>query len=400
MIATITQGKARGTVSAPPSKSVAHRALLCGALSSGSQVIGIADSEDMAATIGCLEALGANVQRKENTVRLGGLDVFALRSNATLSCRESGSTLRFLLPLCMLCGRPITLTGSRRLLERPLGIYREIAEKQGVSWEQTDSSLTVCGTLQSGAYAVPGDVSSQFITGLLYALPLLEGDSTLEITGNFESASYIDLTLAVLADFGIRIVREGRIFHIPGKQKPTGREYTVEADCSNAAFLEALNLLGGQVQVQGLSSDTVQGDRVYQAMYRLLEEGVKEFDLSDCPDLGPVMFALAAAKGGGVFTGTARLRLKESDRGLAMAEELSKFGITVTVEENRVVVQPGVLKTPQQPLDGHNDHRIVMSLALLCTLTGGSIQGAEAVNKSFPDFFQKLRHLQIGVSER
>lgn len=400
MIVKIAPATAKGMVAAPPSKSMAHRALLCGALSDGSTVSGVALSKDIAATAGCLQALGASVQWQEDTVRLGGLDPFAAADNGPLFCNESGSTLRFMLPLCMLAGKPIKLTGSQRLFQRPLGIYEQIARQQNISWQQTQNSVTVCGKLQSGAYVVPGDVSSQFITGLLYALPLLERDSTLEVTGNFESASYIDLTLAALTDFGIRIFREGRVFCIPGNQKPQPREYTVEADCSNAAFLDALNLLGGQVQVTGLSPDTLQGDRVYQTMYRQLEKGNRQFDLSDCPDLGPVMFALAAAKGGATFTGTARLRIKESDRAAAMAAELCKFGVAVAVEENTVVVQPGVLKKPEQSLWGHNDHRIVMSLALLCTLTGGTIEGAEAVGKSFPDFFEKLRALQIEVTEQ
>lgn len=399
MITTITPGKAQGRVCAPPSKSIAHRALLCGALTGGSIVNAVADSEDMAATIGCLQALGATVVRSGSCVRLGGLDVFAPPEEVRLFCNESGSTLRFLLPLCMLSGKPITLTGSKRLFQRPLEIYERIARRQGICWQQSEDALTVCGRLQSGAYTVPGDVSSQFITGLLYALPLLEQDSTLEVTGRFESASYIDLTLAVLADFGIRIAREGRLFRIPGNQKLQAREYTVEADCSNAAFLDGLNFLGGQVQLDGLNPDTLQGDWVYRQMFSQLKAGVRQFDLSDCPDLGPVMFALAATMGGARFTGTARLRLKESDRAVAMAKELAKFGIPVSVEENCVVVQPGVLKEPTQPLYGHNDHRIVMSLALLCTLTGGTIQGAEAVNKSFPDFFEKIKSLQIGVKE-
>lgn len=400
MTATIQPGKARGTVAAPPSKSMAHRALLCGALSGEGEIFGISRSADMEATLGCLEGMGAKVEKQGGGVRLGGLDVANVPENATLDCKESGSTLRFLLPLCMLCGKTVTLTGSRRLFERPLGIYAEIAKSQGIFWQQAEDRVTVRGKLRAGDYKVPGDVSSQFITGLLYALPLLEQDSTLEITGNFESASYIDLTVQVLGEFGISVLREGRVFRIPGKQRPISREYTVEGDCSNAAFLEGLNLLDGQVQVTGLCPDTLQGDRVYQQMYPQLEKGEKVFDLSDCPDLAPVLFALAAAKGGATFTGTSRLRLKESDRAAAMAEELGKFGIAVTVEENRVTVLPGVLQRPVQTLSGHNDHRIVMALALLCTVTGGSIEDAQAVSKSFPDFFEKLRQLQIGVTEK
>lgn len=399
MMVKIAPSVAKGQVSAPFSKSIAHRALLCGALSAGSTVRGVAESKDMQATIGCLRALGAAVEQGGDVVCVGNWDPYATPENAKLFCDESGSTLRFLIPLCMLSGKPVTLLGSQRLFQRPLGVYEKIAEQQGILWRQTENSITVCGKLQSGAYQVPGDISSQFITGLLYALPLLEGDSTLEITGNFESASYVDLTLAVLAEFGISICRNGRMFHIPGGQKPKARAYTVEADCSNAAFLDAFNLLGGQVQVDGIAPDTLQGDRVYQSMYRQLEEGTGQFDLSDCPDLGPVMFALASVKGGATFTGTARLRIKESDRATVMAEELKKFGIDVFVEENSVVVKSGELTPPTEPLSGHNDHRIVMSLALLCSLTGGEIRGAEAVNKSFPDFFEKLRSLQVGVTE-
>lgn len=399
MIVKIATSVAKGWVAAPPSKSMAHRALLCGALSAGSAVRGVSESKDMQATIGCLQALGAAVEQEGDVVRLGKWDPFVAPKEARLFCDESGSTLRFLIPLCMLSGKPVTLWGSQRLFQRPLGIYEQIAKQQGIDWRQTESSVTVCGKLQSGAYQVAGDISSQFITGLLYALPLLEGDSSLEITGNFESASYVDLTLAVLADFGVSISREGRMFHIPGGQKPKALDCSVEADCSNAAFLDAFNFLGGQVQVEGMFPDTLQGDRVYQTMYRQLEGGTRQFDLSDCPDLGPVMFALAAAKGGATFTGTARLRIKESDRATAMAQELKKFGIEVVIEENSVTVKQGVLQAPAEPLSGHNDHRIVMSLALLCSLTGGTIQGAEAVNKSFPSFFEKLRSLQVGVTE-
>ena len=398
MTVKIAPSTAYGKVTAPPSKSMAHRALLCGALSDGSTIKNLAYSKDIEATIGCLRALGARVEQTGDTIRLGGLNPFSLPDSTTLFCNESGSTLRFLIPLCMLSGKAVTLTGSQRLFQRPLSVYKDIARQQNITWQQTDDSIAICGKLRSGDYQVPGNISSQFLTGLMYALPLLEGDSTLEVTGTFESASYIDLTLAALSSFGIHIRQEGHTFYIPGKQRATLCNYTVEGDYSNAAFLDAFNLLGGQVQIDGLSPDSMQGDRVYQTMYNQLENGIRQFDLSDCPDLGPVMFAAAAAKGGATFTGTARLQIKESDRGAAMAEELAKFGISVTVEENAVVVHPGALQTPSEPLCGHNDHRIVMSLALLCSRTGGIIQGAEAVSKSYPDFFDKLRSLQVGVT--
>ena len=397
MNVTITPSRAIGAVQAPPSKSMGHRALLCGALSSGSLIRNLSYSKDIEATLSCLEAMGAQVERIGNDVKIGGLDLARIPEGAVLPCNESGSTLRFFTPLCMLSGKTATLEGSGRLFQRPMTVYEEIAQKQNITWQLGDNSLTVSGKLQSGDYRVRGDVSSQFITGLLYTLPLLAGDSTLTVVGNFESASYIDLTLSALADFGVQIRRDGPVFYIPGSQVFQSREYTVEGDCSNAAFLEALNLLGGRVEVTGLKPDTLQGDRVYTQMFPSLGDGTPLFDLSDCPDLGPVMFAMAAAKGGATFTGVSRLRIKESDRIAAMAQELAKFGILVTSDENTATVHPGTLQTPTEALYGHNDHRIVMSMALLCTLTGGTITDAQAVTKSFPDFFQQLQKLHIGV---
>lgn len=390
---------AAGEVAAPPSKSMAHRALLCAALSEGSTVCGLAYSQDILATIQCLRALGAAVEQNGDTVRLGDLRPFDTPDDVCLDCNESGSTLRFLLPLCMLSGRVVTLTGSQRLFERPLSVYESIAREQGGLFEKVGNRLRVCGGLRAGTYRVPGNISSQFITGLLYALPLLPGDSCLEIIGGLESGSYVDLTLAALKEFGISIHRDGSVFHIPGEQKFDCCAYTVEGDCSNAAFLDALNVVGGAVRVTGLAKDTLQGDRVYRTMYESLLGGGRRFDLTDCPDLGPIMFALAAATGGAEFTGTARLSIKESDRCAAMAMELAKYGITMQVGQNTVSVQEGTLQTPAVPLCGHNDHRIVMALAVLCTITGGIIEGAEAVRKSFPDFFDVLKSLQIGLTE-
>ena len=174
-------------------------------------------------------------------------------------------------------------------------------------------------------------------------------------------------------------------------------EYTVEGDYSNAAFLDAFNLLGGEVQVIGLSETSVQGDKVYKEMFEQLSGGTKEFDLSDCPDLAPIMFALSAVKGGARFTGTARLKIKESDRAEAMKQELKKFGIDLKIKENEVIVEKGAINPPTEILCGHNDHRIVMALSLLCSMVGGTIAGAEAVNKSFPDFFDKIKALKVDV---
>lgn len=398
MTVTVKKGRAEGFVTAPPSKSDAHRALISAALSGGCTVKNLAFSKDIEATVTCLHKMGAGVKPAEEGLYIGGLNPENVNNDEVLDCFESGSTLRFLLPLCMLSGKRCILTGSERLLSRPLSVYEDICRRDGIEFSNDGRRITVCGRLAGGDYEVPGDISSQFITGLLFALPLCGRDSRLTVQGRFESASYVDITLNVLARFGVSVTRTGNCFYIPGGQRFTGTEYTVEGDCSNAAFLDGFNLLGGNVTVGGLREETLQGDMVYREMFRRLRcEENPCFDLSDCPDLGPVMFALAAARGGARFVGTRRLKIKESDRGECMRRELAKFGITVIVGENEITVKKGELSAPEVPLCGHNDHRIVMALCLLCTLTGGRVEGAEAVSKSFPDFFKKLQSLKIGI---
>lgn len=399
MTVTVKPSCAFGIVSAPPSKSMAHRALICGALSDKSVITNIVFSKDITATLNCLKSLGAKVEISGNTVTIGGLKIDAIPDNAVLDSNESGSTLRFLIPLCMASKKTITLKGAKRLFERPLDIYENIAKKQNILFQKSENSLTVCGGLSSGEYSIAGNVSSQFISGLLFLLPLLKGDSTLTVTGDFESASYIDLTLQVLEEFGVYIKREYNTFHIKGNSEYKSKNYTVEGDCSNAAFLEAFNYLSGNVTVEGLNKNTLQGDRVYKEIFEGLKNGKKHFDLSDCPDLAPVVFALSCIFGGAEFTGTKRLKIKESDRAEAMKQELSKFGIEVLVYDNSVIVKCGELKTPTKVLNSHNDHRIAMALTLLLTVTGGSINGAESIAKSFPDFFKIISQIGIDLNE-
>ena len=389
----------KGSVSAPPSKSDGHRVLICSALSSGSTVENLADSEDIKATLGCLKSLGAKTENTEKGLKIGGINPFCLPDNVILDCNESGSTLRFLIPLCLISGKKVSLKGKGRLMERPLIVYEKICEERGISFEKNGDTLTLCGKLESGVFAVDGGVSSQFISGLMYALPLLPSDSQIKIEGVLESKPYIDMTVDTLNRFGVKIEETDYGYFVKGNQKYNSQNIAVEGDWSNAAFLDGFNLLGGIVKVKGLNENSLQGDKIYKKMYEALKSGDKNFDLSNCPDLAPVMFALAAALGGAEFTGTARLKIKESDRAEVMKEELSKFGINVKVEENRVTVLGGVLKAPKEKLKGHNDHRIVMALTLLCTLAGGEIEGIEAVNKSFPDFFSKISALGFVAHE-
>ena len=395
----IQPGTARGMVAAPPSKSMAHRLLICAALSEGeSTVYGVDRSEDILATSDCLSALGASLSWEGTTVHIKGCD--PRRSGpAVLNCRESGSTLRFMIPLCMLSGNPMILKGSPTLLSRPLSVYEDLCRDRGLTFTRTEEGLLVQGRLTPGEYTVPGSISSQFITGLLFALPLLDGNSRIRLLPPVESGSYLSLTLQALQDAGVRVSNPDEYtLNIEGSAAFSARSTEVEGDYSNAAFFEALNCIGGEVTVTGLRTDSLQGDRIYREYFPLLREGPAELDLTDCPDLAPVLFAAAALCHGAVFTGTRRLRFKESDRGAVMALEMAKFGITLETEENRIIVPAGNIHIPAEPLDSHNDHRIAMALSLLCTRTGGEIHCAEAVRKSFPDYWQKLQSLGIDVS--
>ena len=398
MKAIIRPGTARGSVNAPPSKSMAHRLLICAGLAGGeSSIKGIDPSEDILATIDCLEALGASVRREDRTVFIRGCDP-RKSGPAVLRCRESGSTLRFMIPLCFLSGKPMRLEGSPTLLNRPLSVYETICRERSLRLEKQDNALLAEGILTSGDFSLPGNISSQFITGLLFALPLLPGNCTLRLIPPVESRSYLNLTLSALSLAGIRPeMPDENTFLVRGNSVYLPGNTAVEGDYSNAAFFLALNCIGGNVHVTGLNTESLQGDRICEQFLPLLMSGSRSLDISDCPDLAPVFFAVAALNHGAVFTGTRRLRFKESDRGAAMAEELAKFGISLLVEENRIIVPAGVSCAPDVPLSSHNDHRIAMALSLMCSRTGGEIVGAEAVRKSFPDYWDRLRSLGIPI---
>lgn len=400
MNVTIQPSRAVGYVTVPSSKSMAHRMLICAGLASGtSQIGGIDLNEDILATIACLRALGAECSVSGDTATVRGVDMKSAKPREILSCHESGSTLRFFIPLALMCGEKVSFTGTEKLLSRPLNIYADLCAQRGFTFTQNVSYVDVQGKLTADTYTVPGDISSQFISGLLLALPMVEGDSVISITPPVESRGYIDLTLQAMASFGVHARWQDEFtLVIPGNQQYTATDMYVEGDYSGAAFFEALNFLGGEVDIGGLNPDSLQGDKVYTEYFQRLSFGCPTIDISNCPDLGPILFAVAAAKNGAHFTGTHRLKIKESDRAAVMAEELSAFGTGVTVGENTVDIIPKAFHAPTRVLQGHNDHRIVMSLAVLLTLTGGSIEGAEAVSKSFPEFFDKLKALEIDVT--
>lgn len=397
----ILPSKTSGEVSAPPSKSFAHRYLIGSVLSRGKCVIkNIADSDDISATLSCIEQLGGSVTKDGNTVTVIPTNEKQIE-NAVFDCKESGSTLRFFIPVVLATGaKNCTFLGSERLLARGIKEYEKLFENSDVKIKSDKKAIEISGTLSAGNYEISGEVSSQYTTGMLFALSGLSGKSTLKITGNAESRAYVDMTIKVLKDFGADIAEtEKNFFEINGKGRLSPGEFTVEGDWSNAAFLIALSRLLGTISVSGLNENSVQGDRFSSVAFDALDGENAEIDLKDCPDLAPILFAYAAYKNGGKFTNTRRLRVKESDRANVMAEELKKFGANVKVYENSVEIEKTQLKPPIVPLCGHNDHRIVMALSVLAAVFGAEIDGAEAVNKSYPDFFRVIKKAGVNVYE-
>lgn len=418
MMVTIKAGSVGGKITAPPSKSMAHRAVLCAALAKGCSTIrNLQKSQDVMATLTAAQQLGAKVEWQGDVVQITGTEQIQ-QTAQPLDCCESGSTLRFLIPIASLNGSPVSFCGKGRLFQRPLGVYQTIFEEQNLGFCQSPQGLTVEGRLSPGDYTLQGDVSSQFISGLLFALPLLQGDSTITVTPPFESRSYVELTLAALADFGVQVRwnnPEKTQLYIPGNQHYQSRSYTVEADYSQAAFFAVLGAVRGDIAIEGLRFDSLQGDAAILPILQrcgaqlVTEEGVLRFgradltattiDLADCPDLGPILMTLALfCRGETRIINAGRLRMKESDRIAAMEEELGKFGASIQSTEDTITIQGGKLHAPT-PLWGHNDHRIVMSLAMagLCAGVPVQIKGAQAVAKSWPEFFETLGSVFCGI---
>lgn len=393
MNVTIKKHSLSGTIQAPPSKSAAHRMIIAASRAPGESVIeNISRSDDILATADSVGRLSADVRFLGRSATVTG----GIKKHAPLLyANESGSTLRFMLPLC-LDGEEHKITGAKRLFERPLTVYEDIFKRLGIYYKKTEDSVTVKGRLTAGEYEIPGGISSQFITGLLFALPECEGGSKIKVTGKFESRPYVNMTLRALSAFGIDIKCSENEFIIPGSMHYKKNNVTVEGDWSNAAFFKALNLFGSRVTVTGLSDDSDQGDKVCDELFERIKNGRPEISLADCPDLAPILFVAAARCSGAEFYDTRRLKIKESDRAGAMAKELSKMGVSVRVNENSVTVGEG-LKAPLEPLNSHNDHRIAMALSVALTETGGVITGAEAVKKSMPDFYERIIKLGAEV---
>ena len=380
---TITPALLRGTVMPPPSKSQSHRILIAAALGTEKSRIGnLGRSEDIDATRRCMAAL-----------KMPGEGL------PELDCGESGSTLRFLIPVALALRGGGRFTGHGRLMERPQEPYFAIFREKGIAWEQKDGTLTVRGRLTPGDYTLPGDVSSQFVTGLLYALPLLEGDSRILLTTPLESRGYIDMTLDTLEQFGVKAEYDGDcVFRVPGNQKYRARDVVIEADWSNAAFWYAAVSLGCELDIQGLNAFSAQGDmRIVPYYMKLQGMGPVDLDVSQCPDLVPPLAAMAALRAGETtrIVNAARLRIKESDRLAAVTEVLNAMGAQVEEFEDHLVICGKERLAGGVTVSGHNDHRIAMMAAIAAIRCEGpvTITGAECVKKSYPDFWEDYRSL-------
>ena len=395
---TIEASKGKGQVILPPSKSLFHRALFCAALAGGeSTIYGRLAGEDLKATCRAVHAFGAQVFVAEDCVKVVGASPFH-RLEAAVDSASSGTTLRLLIPPLLLSGEPVTLSMSDQLAARPLAVYRELLEKKGILWEQKGNFLSLSGKLLPGEYALPGDVSSQFVSGLLLALPLLDGDSKIHLTSPLESRPYVEMTRQVQKAFSVETTEISDGFFIRGGQTYQPTDFIVEGDATVAAVYETLNGFGSSILLPNAPNSLLQGDARFSELAKQVRAG-KTVDLADTPDLAPILFALAAFYGEGHFVGTRRLAYKESNRALSMKEELSAFGVELTVSENEVLVS-GSLQKPSRTLSCHDDHRIAMALATLLTQTGGTLDGAECVEKSYPDFWHDLATLGFAVTEQ
>ncbi len=416
----ITPASAGGRLAAPPSKSAAHRLLMAAALSGSGRVRGILPSQDMQATLRCLSALGVQFEKEGDTVTFtNGVAAHHPLSPLTADCGESGSTLRFFVPLFAALGQTVTLTGRGRLPQRPLTTYEACLPPHGVilSRPKTESGvLSISGQLHGGRFEVAGDISSQFITGLLFALPLCREDSRLILTSPLQSKGYVKMTLEALAAADIRIIETADGYRIPGGQAYRPFDLEVEGDWSQAAFLLAAGAIGGEVCVSGLRSGSAQGDS--RIVFLLKQFGAKvtekngcvccrraplkgiEADVSDIPDLVPILSVVAASAAGKTrFYNASRLRLKESDRLTSTAALLRSLGICVEETADELHIVGGVLHGGTA--DGFNDHRIVMSAAVAAFAADGDITvtDAHSICKSWPSFFEDYQQIGGKVHE-
>ncbi len=394
----ITPRRLSGAVTPPPSKSLLHRLIVCGALAEGvTSLHNYTSSEDLKATLACVCALGARTEEvRAHELRVYGRGGKPETRQAHYACGESGTTLRFFLPLSLALTGGGRFTGEGRLLERPLGPFEMLFHEKGIALRRGANELSVSGALPAGDYRLPGDVSSQFFSGLLLALPLLTAPSTLEATTEIESAPYIELTLAAQALADVRSERDaGRWIVAPQSYRPFEAE--AEADWSQAAFWLAARMLGSAVSVEGLSRASAQGDRrIEEYAEALSQEGDVCLDVSQCPDLLPPLAAMAALREGSCrIEGAARLRYKESDRLSSVSAALRALGAELLEEPDALEIRGVKTLRGGAPVDCRGDHRVAMMAAVAATRCEKPVLllGADCVGKSYPAFWRDYTRL-------
>ena len=396
-----------GKITIPPSKSLSHRAIICASLcmEGQSKIQNIIFSDDIRATIDRMKILGTDIKEGQNFVLIK-------RNNIILSniidCNESGSTLRFLIPLSLILTDECVFTGKSRLFERPLDVYYDIFRKSNIEYEINTEShfLKIMGSLQSGSYEIPGNVSSQFITGLFFALPLLNGDSFIKITGVFESKNYIDLTLDILKRYNIYIEKiDEHNYFIKGNQKYKSYNYTVEGDFSQAAFFLVANALGSNIKCHGLNFDSIQGDKEVLNIIEKYSLNSNEItvDASQIPDLVPIITVIAALKENCItnIVNAGRLKYKESDRLCAIATEMNKLGAFVKESNDGLIIKGKQSLHGGATVNSWNDHRIAMAISIAATKCENPIvlEGHQSVNKSYPKFWDDYKCLGGNINE-
>ena len=405
----------KGDVVIPPSKSLAHRGIIAASLANGtSKITNLNFSNDIKVTTKAMKGLGVDIEVFEDYEIIHGTKKLT-RVDKIINCGESGSTIRFMIPISLLADGEVTFIGEGRLTTRPLGVFHNIFDKQGIKYDfgVEELPLTIAGKLKAGIFEVRGDISSQFITGLLYTLPKLEGQSEIVITTNLESKGYIDLTLDILKRFGIKIINENyQKFIVPGNQNYMAYDYRVEGDFSQVAFWLVAGFINDGMNCLGMNPESLQGDRaiieILKSMGATIEikndlisiDGGKSYgatiDLSQCPDLGPIVTVLASlSEGETKIINAGRLRIKESDRIKSMTTELNKLGANIVETEDGMVIQGVKTLKGGVEVDAWNDHRVAMALAIASSRCERAITliGADSVKKSYPNFWKDFEKL-------
>lgn len=391
----ITPARLKGKVEIPASKSIAHRMLICASLAGNSEISGINFSKDIDATIQAMSALGSMIYTDKNSADIP--DLINPPEKAVIDCNESGSTLRFIIPVASALGVETEFHGRGRLPQRPIDIYTRELSKHGITFNYNNTMpFTISGKLTSGTYEIEGNISSQFITGLLLALPLVDGDSEIILTSPLESRPYVDITIDVLKKYGIIIRENENGFSIKGNQKYTPHDDKVEGDFSQSAFFYVANALGSSVTLENLNPESVQGDKkILEVISDIKQNGFVKVDCSDIPDLVPIIAVLASfGAGESVIYNAERLKIKESNRLETTASLINNIGGNVEVTADGLIIRP-TGNMHGGTVDSAGDHRIAMAGAIAGTKTSGEviIKGAEAVEKSYPDFFKDYENL-------